>query len=107
VDGRRGSYGVAPYVKRENLHIREHGLYTPRDFDVSPFFEVVKPTIEAGFDFRHWPADRRRSFILSWVSHSPERVRRTLEAGARALRPRRKRPLAEERNPPSPPSPGG
>lgn len=45
------SYGVAPYVKSENEHIRKHGLYTPRDFDISPFFSIVKPTIAAGFDY--------------------------------------------------------
>jgi hypothetical protein len=33
-------------------HIRHHSLFTPRDFDISPFFKVVKPTIEAGFDYR-------------------------------------------------------
>lgn len=37
---------------RDILHIRHHSLFTPRDFDVSPYFEVVKPTILAGFDFR-------------------------------------------------------
>jgi len=36
----------------EILHIRHYSLYVPRDFDVSPFFQVVKPRIEAGFDFR-------------------------------------------------------
>jgi hypothetical protein len=33
-------------------HIRHHSLFTPRDFDVSPFFKIVKPTIEHGFDYR-------------------------------------------------------
>ena len=37
---------------REILHIRHHSLFTPRDFDVSPYFDIVKPTIERGFDFR-------------------------------------------------------
>ena len=45
------SYGVAPYVQQEIEHIRKHGLFTPRDFDVSPFFEIVKPTLRAGFDY--------------------------------------------------------
>jgi len=36
----------------EVLHIRHHSLYAPRDFDVSPYFEVVKPTIESEFDYR-------------------------------------------------------
>jgi hypothetical protein len=44
-------FGVAPYVLSEIEHIRKHGLYTPRDFDVSPFFSIVKPTIAAGFDY--------------------------------------------------------
>jgi hypothetical protein len=44
-------YVVAPYVESENEHIRKHGLYTPRDFDISPFFSIVKPTIVAGFDY--------------------------------------------------------
>ena len=39
-------------AKREILHIRHHSLYAPRDFDVSPFFQVVKPRIEQGLDFR-------------------------------------------------------
>ncbi len=38
---------------REILHIRHHSLYTPRAFDVSPYFAIVKPTIECGFDYRH------------------------------------------------------
>lgn len=39
-------------AKREILHIRHHSLYAPRDFDVSPFFQIVKPRIEQGLDFR-------------------------------------------------------
>jgi hypothetical protein len=38
--------------RREILHIRHHSLYAPRDFDVSPFFAVVKPTIETGFNYK-------------------------------------------------------
>jgi Orthopoxvirus protein of unknown function (DUF830). len=40
------------YSRREILHIRHHSLYTPRDFDLSPFFRIVKPTIEFGFDYK-------------------------------------------------------
>jgi hypothetical protein len=36
---------------REIAHIRHYSLFTPRDFDISPYFAVVKPTIEAGFDY--------------------------------------------------------
>ncbi len=38
--------------QRELLHIRHHSLFAPRDFDISPYFRVVKPTLECGFDFR-------------------------------------------------------
>ncbi len=31
---------------------RHHTLFTPRDFDISPYFSVIKPRIEDGFDFR-------------------------------------------------------
>lgn len=38
--------------RREVLHIRHSSLYTPKDFDVSPFFKIIKPTIELGFDYK-------------------------------------------------------
>ncbi len=49
VDGAR--YGIAPFVQSETDHIRKHGLYTPRDFDISPYFSVVKPVIVENFDY--------------------------------------------------------
>jgi hypothetical protein len=39
-------------ARREILEIRHSSLYAPRDFDISPYFEVVKPTIINGFDYR-------------------------------------------------------
>jgi hypothetical protein len=42
-------------TRREILHIRHSSLYAPRDFDISPFFQVVKPTIETGFDYKKLP----------------------------------------------------
>ena len=44
---------------REVYHIRDSSLFTPRDFDVSPFFRIVKPTIELGFDYKaiEWSSD--------------------------------------------------
>lgn len=35
----------------EILHIRHYSLFTPRDFDISPYFQIIKPRIEQGFDF--------------------------------------------------------
>ena len=37
---------------RDILEIRHSSLYAPRDFDISPYFALVKPTIERGFDYR-------------------------------------------------------
>lgn len=47
------------YSRQEILHIRHHSLYTPRDFDLSPYFRIVKPTLEYGFDYRSvlWSRD--------------------------------------------------
>lgn len=38
--------------KREILRIRHHSLFAPRDFDISPYFNIVKPSVEIGFDYR-------------------------------------------------------
>jgi hypothetical protein len=68
-------YPILPDVSRvddqsrsEILHIRHHSLYAPRDFDVSPFFAIVKPTIETGFDYKqmNWAKrDHDRAGIAS------------------------------------------
>jgi hypothetical protein len=40
------------------MHIRHHSLYAPRDFDISPFFSIIKPTIETGFDYKQMMWDK-------------------------------------------------
>jgi len=67
--------------RREILHIRHHSLYMPRDFDISPYFRVVKPTIELGFDYHR----------LRWANRPlpPEEEREDVP-----------RPFAEGGNPP-------
>ena len=50
VEGHR--VAASHYARREVLHIRHHSLFTPRDFDLSPYFEIVKPTIAHGFDYK-------------------------------------------------------
>ena len=45
-------------ARAEILHIRHYSLYMPRDFDVSPFFRIVKPRLEEGFDFRRLVWDK-------------------------------------------------
>jgi hypothetical protein len=39
-------------ARREILEIRHSSLFAPRDFDISPYFEVVKPTLLKGFDYK-------------------------------------------------------
>ena len=63
------------YSRREILHIRHHSLYTPRDFDLSPYFEIVKPTLAFGFDYK----------ALEWGkkaegTHPAEEVRAAVKA---------------------------
>lgn len=36
--------------RKEILHIRHYSLFTPRDFDVSPYFQIIKPRLAMGFD---------------------------------------------------------
>ncbi|MBT8130278.1 MAG: hypothetical protein HKO86_04405 [Gammaproteobacteria bacterium] len=49
--------------QREILHIRHHSLLAPRDFDVLPYFEIIKPTLDKHFYFlRLWL--RRENDVL-------------------------------------------
>lgn len=52
-------------ARAEILHIRHHSLFAPRDFDLSPYFEIVKPHIAGGFDHRR----------LRWASQSQDKDR--------------------------------
>lgn len=55
--------------RREVLTARHYSLFAPRDFDLSPYFDVVKPLIAENFDYRaiHWagqePPDRCRVVV--------------------------------------------
>ncbi|HEY5279615.1 MAG TPA: YiiX/YebB-like N1pC/P60 family cysteine hydrolase [Pseudolabrys sp.] len=70
-------YPILPKVTRaeseaardEILEIRHSSLFAPRDFDISPYFEVVKPTIRRGFDYK----------AMAWVDRA--------DAGATTLVP--------------------
>ena len=47
---------------RDFYRIRHHSLFAPRDFDISPYFAVVKPTLAAAAGYRDllWVEDRER-----------------------------------------------
>ncbi len=49
-------------VFRELMHIRHHSLFAPRDFDISPYFQIVKPELQEDFDYR----------AIDWKQHSAE-----------------------------------
>lgn len=46
------AHAESRYSREEIMHIRHHSLFAPRDFDLSPYFEIVKPTLRMGFDYR-------------------------------------------------------
>lgn len=37
---------------REIMHVRHHSLIAPRDFDISPYFAIIKPAPSGAFDFK-------------------------------------------------------
>lgn len=57
------SHAASAFSRREILHIRHHALFAPRDFDLSPYFRIVKPSIEKDFDYKS----------LSWSEAPSER----------------------------------
>lgn len=68
------SYPILPEITKEQLedpdckrsfneflHIRHHSLFAPRDFDISPYFQIIKPTLNDQFDYHKliWRDDKR------------------------------------------------
>ena len=66
----------------ETFSLRNYSLFTPRDFDISPYFRVIKPPIEGEFDFHaiNW-SDSQSSLSAQDISNA-----RDLETGASRLR---------------------
>lgn len=81
-------------ARREILHIRDSSLYMPRDFDISPYFEIVKPTISRGFDYTalHW-ADRPKPRAADELLDFPEEL---IEEPASATASMTARPIHED-----------
>ncbi len=51
----RVHYPILPEVadeKQESYRIKHSTLFVPRDFDISPYFSVVKPTIEKAYNYQ-------------------------------------------------------
>lgn len=66
VEYRAAPTDACPRCVDEVLHIRNYSLFTPRDFDISPYFRIVKPQVEGGFDYR----------ALTWIQPDPGPVSR-------------------------------
>ncbi|MBU6247699.1 MAG: lipo-like protein [Xanthomonadaceae bacterium] len=52
----------ARHEQRERLHIRDSRLFAPRDFDISPYFLIVKPMLAQRFDVHR----------LQWAEPDPD-----------------------------------
>jgi hypothetical protein len=60
-------------ARRQIAAIHHSSLYAPRDFDISPYFTVVKPTVEVGFDYKEtwWttrPEGRLAGAVMKFAS---------------------------------------
>ncbi|MBR0928699.1 lipo-like protein [Bradyrhizobium diazoefficiens] len=69
-------------ARREIAEPRHSSLYAPRDFDISPYFMVVKPTLARGFNYKdmHWTAQGR----TPQHTLAPEMERRDRASGMRS-----------------------
>lgn len=55
------AFDVTDPARLASVHrVRHHTLFTPRDFDISPYFRIIKPTLESGFDHQRltWAENR-------------------------------------------------
>lgn len=71
-------------AREQILEIRHSSLYCPRDFDISPYFNVVKPTIARGFNYKslQW-ADQALAADGAAIALAPEMPAEAAEALAR------------------------
>jgi hypothetical protein len=74
IEPRRADEPNVPETLEEQWRVRHHSLFTPRDFDSSPYFQIIKPTLERGFDFH----------TLKWIAEEPAPVAETVEGIASA-----------------------
>jgi len=62
-------YPILPTMEKRNIgdanclecveeiyRLRHHSMFTPHDFDVSPYFQIIKPRLKESFYFKkmHW-----------------------------------------------------
>ncbi|MEZ4741426.1 MAG: lipo-like protein [Bdellovibrionota bacterium] len=68
------NYPILPTTQVSNnisyLRPRHYSLFTPSDFDRSPYFAVIKPTIENYFNYRelHWESELKQLSQLDYIT---------------------------------------
>jgi hypothetical protein len=62
----RATRGDRPDCIDEAMRVRHYSLYVPRDFDVSPYFEIVKPSLVGNFDYHalNWASSARKALSV-------------------------------------------
>jgi hypothetical protein len=79
---RDGCFSIRPKItrvdsqtaRREVAEIRHPSLYAPRDFDISPYFMIVKPTLARGFNYK----DMQWADLPGSTQHRPGRLQRSM-----------------------------
>ena len=51
------------------MHVRHHSLFVPRDFDVSPYFQIVKPSLLDDFNYHtlNWAKEESSNLPATWA----------------------------------------
>ncbi|WP_461480655.1 YiiX/YebB-like N1pC/P60 family cysteine hydrolase [Porticoccus sp.] len=55
VEQQTADSSLCPGCVKEVMRIRHHSLFAPRDFDISPYFQVIKVGLDNSFDYRALP----------------------------------------------------
>lgn len=60
------------YSVSEIHHIRHHSLFAPRDFDLSPYFKIIKPLQERNFDYKSllWDDQHQARLAIARTDHA-------------------------------------
>lgn len=67
VDKRLGQNQSSSFNYSSVHYKRHHSLFVPRDFDLSPYFKIIKPSIESDFDYS----------ALIWQKNHPDQPQET------------------------------
>jgi len=68
-EAERKRYG---YSVNEIHHIRHHSLFVPRDFDLSPYFRIIKPLQNPDFDYTTMQWKDRLTSMVNQVAENGE-----------------------------------